>query len=512
MYKQEKHSKWTFMKICILTGAILMNFACVQLPNRVDPSTLKKSSFRVGVSVHDPSIVAANGKYYVFGSHMASAVSTDLIKWEKLHLGVTKYNKLFDNLFDPDLRAFAYVGRNNEGSYSVWAPDVIYNPVMGKWMMYFCTTATYIKSNLCFATADNVEGPYHFQDIILYSGFTKITIKETDVEAVVGASNTARYFHFNNYKNTPWPNAIDPALFYDAEGRLWMTYGSWSGGIFILEIDQKTGYPIHPAADPARGIDPYFGRHLAGGLHNSVEGPYIIYDKESGYYYLFVSYGSLQAKGGYQIRLFRSKNPDGPYVDKKGETLDQGKAVHTPYGVKLMGNYQFPTLLQAYMAPGHNSALIRDDGEMFLVHHTRFDSGDEYHEVRVRRLFRTSDGWLVAAPFAYNGTEGLATGLSLADVAGFYFVINHGTAISSVVETAKEYLLQATGRVRDEQGQDIGSWTYNPANAAISIALKGGVFEGVLFSAQDEAGNPTLSFSAISNNNEALWGVHYLQP
>jgi len=33
------------------------------------------------VSVHDPSIVKDNGKYYVFGSHIATAKSSDLINW-----------------------------------------------------------------------------------------------------------------------------------------------------------------------------------------------------------------------------------------------------------------------------------------------------------------------------------------------------------------------------------------------------------------------------------------------
>ena len=33
------------------------------------------------VSVHDPSIIYDNGKYYVFGSHIAVAKSDDLINW-----------------------------------------------------------------------------------------------------------------------------------------------------------------------------------------------------------------------------------------------------------------------------------------------------------------------------------------------------------------------------------------------------------------------------------------------
>ena len=34
------------------------------------------------VSVHDPSIVLDKGTYYVFGSHIATAKSQDLINWQ----------------------------------------------------------------------------------------------------------------------------------------------------------------------------------------------------------------------------------------------------------------------------------------------------------------------------------------------------------------------------------------------------------------------------------------------
>nr|WP_257719900.1 glycoside hydrolase family 43 protein [Spirochaeta thermophila] len=489
-----------------------MTASCSSVPDRPNLSSLRRSALRVGVSVHDPSIVKAEGKYYVFGSHMVSAVSSDLIRWELLTQGVSKYNRLFSNLFDSEMRAFTYVGRNSQGGYSVWAPDVIYNPVMGKWMMYFCTTSTYIKSNICFATADEVEGPYTYQDTIIYSGFTPDTIAETNVRDFVDEKGVARYFHLNKYNNHLWPNAIDPSLFYDAEGRLWMVYGSWSGGIFILELDKRTGYPIHPGEDPAKGIDPYFGRHLAGGYHNSVEGSYVLFDEETGYYYLFVSYGSLQSNGGYQIRLFRSKYPDGPYTDKRGDTLDRSKSFHYPYGVKLMGNYSFPSFEIAYMAPGHNSAMIDEDGKIFLVHHTRFDDGTEYHELRVRRMFRTGDGWLVASPFAYNGSEEIARGLSREEVAGYYWLINHGTDISSVIKRAEEHLFTPSGRVRDGRGRDVGSWSYEPDTGFVHLQLGGVRCGGLLIHTRDEAGNDTLSISALSDGNESVWAVKYLLP
>ena len=50
------------------------------------------------------------------------------------------------------------------------------------------------------------------------------------------------------------------------------------------------------------------------------------------YYYLFMSYGGLSGYGdyfavGYQMRVFRSENPDGPYVDCLANTGRRNGAV-----------------------------------------------------------------------------------------------------------------------------------------------------------------------------------------
>ena len=71
-----------------------------------------------------------------------------------------------------------------------------------------------------------------------------------------------------SYDNNNWPNCIDPDVFYDEDGRMWMVYGSWSGGIFLIEIDEETGYPIYPEADEENHVDSYYGKKLLGGYHN----------------------------------------------------------------------------------------------------------------------------------------------------------------------------------------------------------------------------------------------------
>lgn len=63
----------------------------------------------------------------------------------------------------------------------------------------------------------------------------------------------------------------------------------YSGGIFILEMDKKTGFPL-----PGQG----YGKKLIGGNHSGIEGAYILYHPETQYYYLYMSFGGLPLTAG----------------------------------------------------------------------------------------------------------------------------------------------------------------------------------------------------------------------
>lgn len=86
------------------------------------------------VSVHDPSIVKDKdtGTYYVFGSHIEAARSTDLQNWTSFANGYTKTgNKIFGDLSSNLAGSFAWAGENDsdsKGGFAVWAPNVIWNP------------------------------------------------------------------------------------------------------------------------------------------------------------------------------------------------------------------------------------------------------------------------------------------------------------------------------------------------------------------------------------------------
>lgn len=480
----------------------------------VNLDDIAKAKIDAGVSVHDPSIIKADGKYYIFGSHMSTAVSEDLRHWTSLGSGYKVKDPIYYELMAND-EAFAYAGNKrsliptDDGTWHIWAPDVIYNEATGLYYLYFCTTSTWNASNLCYATSQKIDGPYEWQGALIYSGFTAATLDATDVTEYVDKEEAKNKYikKSNEYNFNKYPNAIDPTVLYDKEGRLWMVYGSWSGGMYLLELDSETGEVIHPEADEEKRVDAYFGKRLLGGNHTSIEGPYILYDEESGYYYLFVSYGGLAREGGYQIRVFRSETIDGDYVDMNGEfPLDTNNLEQAPYGLKLSGNYYLSSLEMAYMATGHNSAFIDDDGKKYIVNHTRFDNKTEEHEPRVHQFLVNEEGWPCMLPYATEKETVSQDGYEMAQVAGRYYVINQGTAINAEIAQPFILYLEENGKVYGDGIE--GSWEAAEGKYFMKITYGGKSYSGVFCQMKDEAGTEVMTFSAVGSN-ESVWGVKY---
>lgn len=490
------------------------------------------------VSVHDPSIFKDNnGTYYVFGSHIDAAKSDNLQSWKVFTNGYTAENNvIFGNLSKNLAGAFEWAGENLEdceGGFAVWAPDVVYNPEYvnkdgskGAYMMYFCTTSTWIRSVICFGVSQNPEGPYEFVDTLIYSGFTKndsyatsstknVNRKytSTNVDELIASGEVTfneQWFSGNDFNNNLFPNAIDPTIYYDTNGRMYMTYGSWSGGIFTLEIDKSTGKVIHPKSsvtEDGRIIDSYFGTKLSGSYHKSGEGPFIEYNADTGYYYLWVTYGGLFSDGGYNMRVFRSKNATGPFYDAAGNSAIMQKNTNLDsVGLKVMGNYKFSSLDKAYMACGHNSVLRDDDGKWYLINHARFDDGYEYHEVRVHSMYFNSEGWPVVAPYEYSGDVISEGGYNTSDIIGDYEFINHELDTSSTIHNYVNIKLNEDGTI---SGDAKGTWSQAEDSAQASFTVSGQKYDGYFMAVQDETGKEkkVMTFSAVGNNNKTIWGA-----
>ena len=453
------------------------------------------------IAVHDPSVIRAeDGTFYVVGSHLGFAKSTDLVNWELVANGVDDANPLFNTYATEIAEGIEWTG----GHVGSWASDII-RLADGRYYFYYNHCANpESEEGLCnaphsylgVAVSDNVEGPYEDQGIFLYSGQT-----DEQMQGDYGVGDLESFDAFVH------PNVIDPTAFFDKDGQLWLSYGSYSGGIFVLKMDETTGKP-----EPDQG----YGKHIIGGDHSSIEGSFIYYSPESDYYYLFTSFGGYEAADGYNIRVSRSRNPDGPYRDAAGNDVANARGGWdsiAPYGNKMMGGFIFQSLAgsdsesRGYLAPGHNSAYYDDEtGKHYLITHTRFPNRGEGHAIRVHEMWVNNDGWLVASPQRYAPIEGDNL-VDYQDIVGDFQIINHGKDINREAHLSQAATFNADGSI---SGEVNGSYTlYADQPERITVTLDDGTrFEGRAAWQWDprlEALIPT--FTALSEQGASLWGI-----
>lgn len=464
------------------------------------------------ITCHDPSIFKdLDGTYYIVGSFLAAGYTEDLMNW-------TSIDSTFQASFTEEVREQIKAWNKDESSGSwngyLWAPDIIYNTSMNKYCIYLSANGDNWKSNIVLLTADAVDGPYEYAGTIVYGGFNEETYSQTDAPDVLSEDSIPDRYVTNGVDNKKWgdmwPNCIDPCVFYDDEGQLWMSYGSWSGGIFMLELDEETGLRDYSVAyETDKHSDAYFGTKIAGGAYVSGEASYI--QKIGDYYYLFISYGNLEAAGGYNIRYYRSEAPNGAYVDELGNTpyFDvYSFNYNMSVGIRIFGGYKWRTFNYGQVAQGHNSAFVDDDGKAYIVFHTRTSDGSEGHYVKVHQLFNTKEGWLVAAPYATSGETMTAGEFSAEEIIGEYELITHDMDIDYAnLETKRAEFIQLMegGTIT---GAYTGTWTYEPGTSFVTIKLDGDVYSGVILSMNIERTDiETMVFTALGTDNQiTIWG------
>lgn len=520
--------------------------------------TLYKDVTKKRVSVHDPSVVyePASGRYYIFGSHRGCAYTTDMISWTGSSFKwktassndasnaeafvtpeVTKVTKGGQEYDMPAFNAMEWSARS-DANYNIdgnmWAPDVIWNPTMRKWCMYLSINGDAWHSSIILLTSNSITGPYQYQAPVVICGFQDNghSYKGTDLELVLGTQSSlpSRYNVGSAWGNR-WPHTIDPAVFYDEEGQLWLTYGSWSGGIWMLQLDETTGlrdydvtYPSTNGSSDGVTSDPYFGTKIAGGYYVSGEGPYI--EHIGNYYYLFVSYGFYSPNGGYEMRVFRSDKPNGPYKDALGRSAiftsrvkNYGSGAYTQ-GEKIMGSYgEWGFMTTGECAQGHNSIIAANDGRTYLVYHTKFNDGNPdagYHSVRVHQVFQNKNGWLVASPFEYNGDTTTDADIASketidrADIPGTYHLLVHKYKMDyEKMEEVKpvDITLNSDGTL---SGAYTGTWSVEEGTGYLTIKLSTVTYYGVIVDQQmDYKSMRAVAFSAMSNSGSNIWGYKY---
>lgn len=304
------------------------------------------------IEVHDPAIYedAESKTFHIYGTGGDSYVSKDLVHWKGAGRVVKK----------PGREASEWTR-----SKAIWAPDIV---KVGDEYRLYCSNSSWGSRQSCIfmAVADSPDGPFLPKNVVL----------KTSNEGNV--------------------NAIDANIINEAgTERQYMVYGSFWGGIHIIELDKATGLLKEEAP----------GRQIAARPSwndGAIEGPYIIYHPETGYYYLFVSYGSLTAD--YNIRVGRSRCVTGPYLDYNGTDMVNTADENCGTGLMIACGYRYLTG-DPMMGPGHNSVLLRENGEMYLVCHIRkmsFNTDPGPGLLQIRKMVMSPDGWPIALGEPYN--------------------------------------------------------------------------------------------------------------
>ncbi|MDQ0256787.1 LPXTG-motif cell wall-anchored protein [Evansella vedderi] len=314
-------------------------------------------------NTHDAEIIKVDDTYYVFSTDYAVGQapsagiqireSQDLINWEFT-------GRVFDSVTEE-------ASEWTNGADIFWAPDVV--KMNDKFYLYYAVSEFGTRNSyIGLATSDNIEGPWVDQGAV--------------VKTRAGDGHSV--------------NAIDPGIVIDADGTPWMVYGSYFGGIYITELDSDTGKRVNEedmgtliASRQDQGI-PHPGP--------AIEGPAIMYNADTGYYYLFVTYGWLEDT--YNVRVARSKNVEGPYLDFNGnDMVDPSGSSET--GTKIINSYAFEGDA-GWLGTGHNG-LLQDGDNHFIIHNARAGENLFWSHLHVRKLLWTEDGWPVVSPQRYAG-------------------------------------------------------------------------------------------------------------
>lgn len=531
--------------ICTVCGGIDMS-----MPVKGSGST---------VAVHDPSVIIAyadnygivhpedgDGRqkvYFVFGTQLAAAYSFDMESWaaftptfyaEGTTTVSTDYYKVFRTVAD-------WSGYTDSAAVlgNTWAPDIIYNPDLGKWCVYYSLSGDgneHKQSSVYMMTSSSITGPYEYAGSVVYSGMTKKTsgAGNADYQKVTKEDTIAdRYLTSGAWSNNYGVHCIDPAVMYDEEGELWLFYGSWSGGIALLKLDNQNGlrdlsYDYGYTEFSSDGAvwdgtslvyDPYMGIHIAGGHWVSGEGPYVEYI--DGYYYLFMSYGGYAPDGGYNMRVFRSKEITGKYLDPDGTWAVYGKGnsnnfgADVSHGLSFMQNYKWSWWTgPASLSQGHNSAVVDTDGKAYLVYHIKYDDGTIQHNVEVHRLVKAAEGadsWYLVAPFQKSEYDRILTEATEELVAGNWNVLIHRPIANykgMKYNTDVVVTLNADGSV---SGAYTGNWSVSGQYITITLGSEG-TFSGVLMEQQIEGIDGkqlTYTFTAMNDSSLCVWGARF---
>lgn len=391
--------------------------------------------------IKDPSVFydEESGMYYCFGSDNVVVKSEDLVNW----YGRTTYFEHPENASSNSVMTFSQFD-----SVKNWAKEHGYdkdethsdkdndrNPIAPEIVKIGDTY--YLYFSLSKVNGSNESAIFCVKTDDLVSSLE--TKQWEDVGLVISTCGGDK------------ANAVHPSVLY-SDSKLYMVYGGYYGSekiggeISLIELSAKNGLVKEESSISTAGetvsnehgkktyksgtliADPGAIPALSGGDGSLVCGADLTYNKDTGYYYLFVTYGSEGTN--YNIRVARSKAVEGPYTDMMGESMADFSKDMYDKGYLLLGGYNFTNSSGgrvSYTNVGRASigspkVIKSSDGTWFIASQSQLyykvdstittgslmaeESGLKTNSapcLEVRELLWNEHGWPMAMPEVYSG-------------------------------------------------------------------------------------------------------------
>ena len=338
-------------------------------------------------NTHDPSIIKDGEWFYSFstdGQYGGEArvgimvrKSKDLVDWKYVGWAVNALPAMAVN----------YITSNGGTPVKgLWAPYIM--KVGSEFRLYYSLAPTAGRTSaIGLLTSASLEGPWEERGL------------------AVTSSNSG-----------PGTNAIDPSVVVTPSGQHWMVYGSSWDGLYELQLNPATGLAL---ASGDKGTRIVRRGSTNGMINGNLEGPEIIYNPTTNMYYLFVAYDWLSTK--YNVRVFRSANPNGPFLDWNGvnvdNAFDNGPMILAPYKFMDHGGW----------AGVSHCSVFKDGSQYFMAHQGRPGVDRAFMVMHVRKMFWTPEGWPIVSPERFASVPDNAVATS--EIAGDYEQIVQGYAV-----------------------------------------------------------------------------------
>lgn len=437
-------------------------------------------------NVHDPSCLLVGDTYYMFSTDAIYGEDSTTIKKMKLPFGYIQVRKSKDLVhwkfsgwafpeIPEEAREWVLSQSGGKGATNIWAPYILKNG--NKFRLYYSVSAFGKQTSyIGLAESDSPEGPWEQKGCV---------VKTTTGDVM---------------------NAIDPSIVTNpADGTQWMHYGSYFGGLHVLQLNPRTGLALK---DGTQGISTA-RRHE--GQKNNIEAPEIIYNPVLKKYFLFVSYDPLMTT--YNVRVGRSDSPEGPFYDYFGNDMrkeeDNYPILTYPYRFK---NHP------GWAGTAHCGVFKDKNGDFFMAHQARLSPENHQMVLHIRKIFWTKEGWPAVSPERYNGDEDQK--ISADDVPGKWEIIflrsripNRGLEAGQIlwgenllqsneVDTSQIILLNKDHSL---SGEKTGDWQYS--DNFIKLKLDREKLDACVFIGHDwENQTRTLLFTAIDKQGNSVWG------